>query len=49
MLRGGGLPRLADQAERELPDPVSAGQLEAWELENGISHDDLVSRFGGSP
>ena len=49
LLHHAGLPELADQAARELPDPVDSEQLEAWEMQHGISRDDLISRFGGGP
>jgi hypothetical protein len=49
MLRGWGFTELADKASRELPDPVDSDRLEAWAMQQGISHDDLVSWFGGSP
>lgn len=44
-----GYQELADQASRELPDPVAAGQLENWGIRHGISRDELVSQMGGSP
>lgn len=49
LLRQAGLPQLADEAARDLPDLIDAGRLEEWEVEHGISRDDLISRFGGSP
>jgi hypothetical protein len=49
MLRRWGLAQLADEAKRTLPDQVDADQLEAWAMRNGISRDDLISWFGGSP
>ena len=36
LLHHAGLPQLADQAARELPDPVDSEQLEAWESRYGI-------------
>jgi hypothetical protein len=47
LLHHAELPQLADEAARELPDRMSAEQLEAWEMHHGISHDDLISSFGG--
>jgi hypothetical protein len=44
-----GLEELADEASRELPDPVDAHRLEAWCARHGLSYDDLISRMGGSP
>jgi hypothetical protein len=42
-------PELADQASRELPDPVDPDQLEEWMMEHGLSRDAIVSQMGGSP
>jgi hypothetical protein len=49
LLRSWGLAELADEASRTLPDPVDSDRLEAWATQHGISHDDIVSSFGGSP
>lgn len=49
LLHHAGLVQLAEQAARELPDPVDAEQLGAWETRHGIFLDDLISRRGGSP
>jgi len=49
MLRRLGFPELADKASRDLPDPVGWDRLEAWGMQHGVSHDDLISWFGGSP
>jgi hypothetical protein len=48
-LRSAGWPELADEASRSLPDPVDVTQLDAWGIQHGVSFDDLISRFGGSP
>jgi hypothetical protein len=40
---------LADEASRELPDPVDLDQLEAWGVQHGITRDDMISYMGGSP
>jgi hypothetical protein len=41
---------LADEALRELPDPVDVTQVEAWCTQHGYSWDnDVISRMGGSP
>jgi hypothetical protein len=40
---------LADEASRDLPDPVEIYQLEAWCLQHGVTWDDVISRMGGSP
>ena len=49
VLKRVGLTELAEEASRVLPDVVDADQLEEWALQRGISHDDLISRMGGSP
>ena len=49
LLRRAGMPELADEASRDLPDPVDTDKLSEWGIQHGISHDDLVSYFGGSP
>jgi hypothetical protein len=49
MLRRAGWSDLADEASRVLPDPVDIDRLAAWGMQHGLSHDDLISRFGGSP
>jgi hypothetical protein len=48
-LRCLGLAELAQEALRELPDPVDTDQLSAWGMRHGVTKDDLVSRMGGSP
>jgi hypothetical protein len=42
-------PDLADEASRDLPDPVDIDRLVPWMLQHGLSRDELVSRMGGSP
>ena len=49
MLRRMGYPQEADQAARELPDPVDLEQLREFGDQHGISRDELTSRMGGSP
>ena len=44
-----GYRELADEASRDLPDPVDIDRLQAWVTQHGLSHDELVSRMGGSP
>jgi hypothetical protein len=44
-----GLRDVADQASRELPDPVDVHRLEAWCVQHGLSYDYLISYMGGSP
>ena len=42
-------PDLADEASRDLPDPVDVDQLVPWMLQHGLSRDEMISRMGGSP
>ena len=49
VLRNAGWSDLADEASRVLPDPVDIDRLVAWGIQHGVSKDDLISRFGGSP
>ncbi|HYB46512.1 MAG TPA: hypothetical protein VED20_04010 [Streptosporangiaceae bacterium] len=49
MLRRWGFPDLADEASQVLPDPVDPERLEAWGMQHGLSRDDIISWFGGSP
>ena len=49
ILRHAGFSELAEEASRVLPDPVDLDQLQAWALQHGLSRDQLISRFGGSP
>jgi len=49
VLRKTGLSEEADEALRELPDPVDLDQAAEWCAKYGITRDDLVSRMGGSP
>jgi hypothetical protein len=42
-------PDLADEASRDLPDPVDIDRLVAWMMQHGLSRDEMVSRMGGSP
>jgi hypothetical protein len=44
-----GLPELAEEALRDLPDPVDVDQLGTWGMRHGITRDDVISRMGGSP
>ena len=46
MLRRAGLPKAADEAMRDLPDPVDLDQLEEWGSQHGITKDFLISRMG---
>jgi hypothetical protein len=49
MLHRLGYERAAEEAARELPDPVTMDQLAAFGARHGISRDELTSRMGGSP
>ena len=49
VLRKAGLPEMADEALRDLPDPVDSEQVAAWAVPYGVSMDELTSRMGGSP
>jgi hypothetical protein len=48
-LRHMGYVQEADEAARELPDPVEHEQLMEFGNRHGISRDDLTNRMGGSP
>jgi hypothetical protein len=49
MLCRAGLPEAADEAMRDLPDPVDLHHLQEWGRQRGISRDVLISQMGGSP
>ena len=49
VLRKAGLQQMADEALRDLPDPVDSEQVAAWAVPYGVSMDELTSRMGGSP
>jgi hypothetical protein len=44
-----GYAGLADEASRDLPDPVDITRLQGWCMQHGLSRDDVISRMGGSP
>ena len=44
-----GYTELADEALRDLPDPVDINPLQAWAMQHGLSRDELISQMGGSP
>jgi len=44
-----GYSELADEAARDLPDPVDFNRLENWAIQYGLSRDAMVSQMGGSP
>jgi hypothetical protein len=49
VLKRTGHTHLVDEASRVLPDPVDVDQASAWLMRHGLTHDDLISRMGGSP
>ena len=49
MLRRAGLFEAAEEAIRDLPDPVDLDVVQAWGAQRGISRETLISRMGGSP
>jgi hypothetical protein len=49
ILRRAGLPELAEEAKRNLPDPVDSDHVAAWGAQHGITKDALISWMGGSP
>ena len=44
-----GYTELAEEASRDLPDPVDVDQVDAWCQQHGLSFDDVINRMGGSP
>ena len=49
MLRKAGFRETADEAMRDLPDPVDLDHVQDWGRQRGITRDDLISQMGGSP
>jgi hypothetical protein len=49
VLRRAGFAEAADEALRVLPDTVELEELARWAQQFGITHDELISRMGGSP
>jgi hypothetical protein len=49
LLRRAGLADEAEEADRNLPDPVDLEAAAKWGERYGITRDMLVSRMGGSP
>jgi hypothetical protein len=43
------MPEMAEEAARELPDPVEFAHAESFLAQYGITKDELISRAGGSP
>ena len=48
-LRRLGYTEAAEEAERELPDPVSMDELMKFTDRYNISRDEVMSQMGGSP
>ena len=49
MLRKAGFGEPADEAMRDLPDPVELDHVQAWGIQHGITRDVLINQMGGSP
>jgi hypothetical protein len=49
MLRKAGFRAAADEAMRDLPDPVDLDHVQEWGIQRGITRDVLISQMGGSP
>ena len=49
ILRVSGLPEVAEEARRALPDPVEYDEAERFLAQFGVTKDELISRVGGSP
>lgn len=49
ILRVARMPEMAEEAARELPDPVEFAHAESFLAQYGITKDELISRAGGSP
>jgi hypothetical protein len=48
-LRRLGYTEAAEEAERELPDPVSLEEVTKFADRYNISRDEVISQMGGSP
>jgi hypothetical protein len=49
MLRRAGLPHVAEEAERTLPEELDLKRAAEFGARYGITRDELISRMGGSP
>jgi hypothetical protein len=49
LLRRSGLPDVAEEASKTLPDPVGRSELERFAVAHGLSPESLAERMGGSP
>ena len=49
VLRTAGLPEVADEANRSLPEELDLERAAEFLARYGITKDELISRMGGSP
>ena len=49
LLQKAGFREMADEALRDLPDPVDREQVTEWAAAHGVYWDEFMSRMGGSP
>jgi hypothetical protein len=49
MLRRAGLPQVAEEAERLLPEEFELERAQEFGARYGVTRDGLISRMGGSP
>jgi len=49
VLRNAGLPEVAEEAERSLPEEVDLERVAEFGARYGITRDKLISWMGGSP
>ena len=49
LLRRLGYTQAAEEAARELPDPVTLEEVMKFGDRHGLSHDEILSQMGGSP
>jgi hypothetical protein len=49
LLHKAGFREMADEALRDLPDPVDREQVTEWAAAHGVYWDEVMSRMGGSP
>ncbi|HZD64670.1 MAG TPA: hypothetical protein VE152_01075 [Acidimicrobiales bacterium] len=49
VLRRAGRGELAEEAMRDLPDPVDLGYVVAWGARHGVTREGLISEMGGNP
>jgi hypothetical protein len=49
MLHKAGFHEAADEAMRDLPDPVDLDHVQDWGMQRGSTRNVLISQLGGSP